>query len=205
MNIEGLDYNTQRSQLRMPEYGREVQQMVDYAISLPEKSERQACAQAIINTMKRLAPSTLRDASRIYTLWNHLAIIADGKLDIDYPVEITSLDQQTVKPEPVPYPNNRIPVRHYGKNMFQIFDRLKTMEPGEERNALVAMTANQMRRCLMLYGMGSSSKEKIADDLARYTDGNIQLDIQKFRFETVDINAMQQQLEAHKRKKKKKK
>lgn len=205
MKIEGLDYNTQRSKMRMPEYGREVQAMVEHAMTLPTKEERQQCAYTIIKTMKQLAPATNRDADRVQTLWNHLAIISEGKLDIDYPVEITGIDEAESRPERVPYPDGKVPVRHYGKAMFQTFEKLKTMEAGPERDALMAMTANQMKRCLMLYGLGNTNNEKVADDLARYTDGVIQLDLQKFRFETVDVRAIQAQLETPKKKKKKKK
>lgn len=205
MKIEGLDYNTQRSRMRMPEYGREVQTMVEHAMALPTKEERQQCAQTIIKTMKLLAPATNKDSDRIQTLWNHLAIISEGKLDIDYPVDITGLDDEANRPERVPYPDGKIPVRHYGKAMFQAFEKLKTMEPGRERDMLMGMVANQMKRCLMLYGLGNANNEKVADDLARYTDGVIQLDLQKFRFETVDVRAIQAQLETPKKKKKKKK
>lgn len=205
MNIEGLDYNTQRHQMRMPEYGREVQMMVEHAMTLPTKEERLRCAESIVNTMKLIAPATAKDSDRMQTLWNHLALISGGKLDIDYPVEITSLDTIAERPDRIPYPDKRVAVRHYGKAMFQVFDKLKTMEAGEGRDALVAMTANQMKRCLMLYGLGNANNEKVADDLARYTDGIIQLDLQKFRFEAVDVRAIQAQLETPKKKKKKKK
>ena len=78
------------------------------------------------------------------------------------------------KPDPLEYPMSNIPVRHYGKMMFEIFDKLKTMEPGDERDELVRVTANQMKRNLALWSHGSSDDEKVASDLARYTDGKIQ-------------------------------
>lgn len=205
MNIEGLDYNSQRPQMKMSEYGREIQMMVEHAMTLPTKEERQACAETIITTMKRLTQSTMRDSERMYTLWNHLALLSNGQLDIDYPVEITSLEAISTKPEHIEYPDKRVPIRHYGKAMFQVFEHLKTMEPGEERDELIHRTANQMKRCLMLYGLGNSDHEKIADDLARFTDGNVQIDVRNFRFESVDIHAIQAQLEMPKKKKKRKK
>lgn len=205
MNIEGLDYNSQRPKLIMAEYGREVQMMVEHAMTLPTKEERQACATTIIATMKRLAQVSAKNSERMNTLWNHLALLSGGKLDIDYPVEITSLEDVKTKPDTVPYPDKKVPMRHYGKALFQVFDHLKTMEAGRERDELVKRTANQMKRCLMLYGHGNANGEKIADDLARFTDGAVQLDVCNFRFESVDVNAIQAQLEAPKKKKKKKK
>ena len=202
MNIEGLDYNTQRERIKLNEYGREIQQMVDYCVSIPDREERQACAEAIIDTMRKMNPSDQNINDRMQTLWDHLALMSDFKLDIDYPVEITTAEQMASKPEPVAYPNTRIPVRHYGRALFELFDTLKTMEPGEERDTLVRMTANQMKRCLLLWGHGNGDDEKVADDLARFTDGVIQLDLDSFRFDKIDVLSIAQQAKQKKQKKK---
>lgn len=201
MNIEGLDYNTQREQIKLNEYGREIQQMVDYCITIPDREERQACAESIIATMRRMSPSNQNPQDRTQTLWDHLALMSNFQLDIDYPVEITSAEQMASRPEPVPYPDSRIRIRHYGKVLFDVFDTLKTMEPGEERDELIRQTANQMKRCLLLWGHGNGDDEKVADDLARFTDGVIQLDLETFRFDKIDVQSIAQQ--AAKKKKKK--
>ncbi len=202
MNIEGLDYNTQRERIKLNEYGREIQQMVDYCVSIPDREERQVCAEAIIDTMRKMNPSDQNINDRMQTLWDHLALMSDFKLDIDYPVEITTAEQMASKPEPVAYPNTRIPVRHYGRALFELFETLKTMEPGEERDTLVRMTANQMKRCLLLWGHGNGDDEKVADDLARFTDGVIQLDLDSFRFDRIDVQSIAQQAKQKKQKKK---
>ena len=202
MNIEGLDYNTQRERIKLNEYGREIQQMVDYCVTIPDREERQVCAEAIIDTMRKMNPSDQNINDRMQTLWDHLALMSDFKLDIDYPVEITTAEQMASKPEPVAYPNTRIPVRHYGRALFELFETLKTMEPGEERDTLVRMTANQMKRCLLLWGHGNGDDEKVADDLARFTDGVIQLDLDSFRFDKIDVQSIAQQAKLKKQKKK---
>ena len=202
MNIEGLDYNTQRERIKLNEYGREIQQMVDYCVSIPDREERQVCAEAIIDTMRKMNPSDQNVNDRMQTLWDHLALMSDFKLDIDYPVEITTAEQMASKPEPVAYPNTRIPVRHYGRALFELFETLKTMEQGEERDTLVRMTANQMKRCLLLWGHGNGDDEKVADDLARFTDGVIQLDLDSFRFDRIDVQSIAQQAKQKKQKKK---
>ena len=202
MNIEGLDYNTQRERIKLNEYGREIQQMVDYCVTIPDREERQVCAEAIIDTMRKMNPSEQNINDRMQTLWDHLALMSDFKLDIDYPVEITTAEQMASKPEPVAYPNTRIPVRHYGRALFELFETLKTMEPGEERDTLVRMTANQMKRCLLLWGHGNGDDEKVADDLARFTDGVIQLDLDSFRFDKIDVLSIAQQAKLKKQKKK---
>lgn len=186
MDIKGLDYNTQREKLVLPEYGREVQNMVDHAVSLPTKEERQQCAETIIDIMERMFPQSHDSADYKQKLWDHLAIMSDFKLDIDYPTDVSMAAKITSKPAPVAYPMSKIPVRHYGKMMFELFDKLKTMEPGEERDELIEITANQMKRSLVQWGHGSSDDEKVASDLARYTDGKVQLDLNRFQFEKIN-------------------
>lgn len=202
MELQGLDYNTQRSKVVIAEYGREIQQMVDYAVSLPTKEQRQACAESIINTMKRIVPSKKNNSERMQTLWTHLAVMSEMKLDIDYPYDVTSLASLSEARERIPYPRTKISVRHYGKTMFAVFEQLKTMEPGPARDSLVSKIANQMKRCLVLWGHGTTDNQKIADDLARYTDGAIQLDLSTFKFDTIDMRNLQQTMTTKKKKKK---
>jgi hypothetical protein len=187
MNIEGLDYNTQREKLALPEYGREVQKMVDHAITLPTKEQRQRCAETIIGIMDRMYPQQRESVDYKHKLWDHLAIMSRFQLDIDYPYDINQALTMATKPQPLDYPTQHIPVRHYGRLIFELFEKLKTMEPGKERDALVCMTANQMKRSLMQWSHGSAADEKVADDLARYTDGRIQLDLGTFKFEKINM------------------
>ena len=149
MNIEGLDYNTQREQLILPEYGREVQKMVDYAVTLEDREERQRCAETIIGIMERMFPQTQGTADSKQKLWDHLAIMSNFKLDIDYPVDINEAKRIMKKPQPMGYPKLTNPIKHYGSMMFELFDKLKSMEPGPERDELTRLTANQMKRNLI--------------------------------------------------------
>ena len=183
MDIQGLDYNTHRDKLLMPEYGREIQKMVDYAIGLTEKSERQSCAQEIIRMMETKVPELRDNVDFEQTLWDHLYLMSHKQLDIDWPYDVTAAEKLQNKPNAIPLPQESMRMRHYGKLLEQLFERLKTMPEGEERDALVYYTANQMKRNLTTWGHGSISDEKVADDLARYTDGIIQLDLSKMKME----------------------
>ena len=185
MNKIGLDYNTTREKLVLPEYGREIQQMVDYCVELEDRKERQRCAESIIKIMDRMFPENRGLENHEQKLWDHLAIMSNFQLDIDYPFDVSNAAKIAKKPETVEYPNLRIPVRHYGAMLFEIFEKLKHMEPGKERDELVKLTANQMHRNLMQWSHGSSDGEKVASDLARFTDGNIQLDLDTFKFERI--------------------
>ena len=187
MNIEGLDYNTQRERLILPEYGREVQSMVDHAVGIADRDRRQQCANAIIAIMKRMFPHSTDSVDNERKLWDHLALMSDFKLDIDYPYDVEQAQTIHAKPEPMSYPMRQIPVRHYGNMMFELFGRLKTMPAGKERDELIRLVANQMKRDLTLWGHGSSDDEKVASDLAEYTDGKVQLDLGTCKFDRTVI------------------
>ena len=179
MEIKGLDYNTQREKLILPEYGREVQSIIDYAVALPNRAERQRCANAIIAIMERMMPQTQNTPDHKHKLWDHLALMSGFKLDIDYPYDISEAKKMMARPNPMPYPMKRIPVRHYGNMMFEIFDILKSMPAGAERDELARLAANQMKRDLFQWGHGSSDDEKVVSDIVAYTGGKIQLDLGK--------------------------
>ena len=186
MKIKGLDYNTQRERLVLPEYGREVQQMVDYCVSLKSRAERQRCANTIIAVMERMMPHTYENKDYRQKLWDHLALMSGFQLDIDYPCDITEAQKMLQKPAPMRYPMKRIPVRHYGNMMFEVFELLKNLPNGAERTELTRLAANQMKRDLVLWGHGSSDDEKVASDLADCTDGKIQLDLETFKFDRTE-------------------
>ena len=187
MDIKGLDYNTQREKLVMPEYGREIQKMVDLAVSLPTKEERNLCAQSIIQQMESKNPQIRTNPDYEQTLWDHLYLMSHKQLDIDWPFDVGNAEKILTKPQPLPLPGqDEIPYqRHYGRLMAKVFEELKTMPEGPERDELVRQTANQMKRDLTTWGHGSMDDERVADDMARFTDGIIQLDLSDFEFEHI--------------------
>jgi len=176
MNIEGLDYNTQREKLLMPEYGREIQQMIDYAVSISDRKERQRCAETIVKIMDQMNAGKRNSEDHEHKLWDHLALMSNFKLDIDYPYDISNAARITLKPEPMEYPMKKIPVRHYGDMIFQAFEKLKEMPEGEERDRLAQLIANQMKRDLVQWGHGAPDDEKVIADMANFTDGKIQIE-----------------------------
>ena len=101
-----MKYNTQEKALPMPEYGRAVQKMVDHAITIEDRAERQRCANTIIAVMGNMFPQ-LRDVAEFkHKLWDHLAVMADFKLDIDYPYELA--DPSTLHPPPNHSPTPKV-------------------------------------------------------------------------------------------------
>ena len=180
-----MDYNTQREKLLMPEYGREIQKMVDFAVDLPSKAERLKCAKNIVRMMLTKVPHIRENADYQQTLWDHLYLMSDKRLDIDWPFDVSNAEKIHSRPAPLPLPRTYIHLRHYGRLVEEMLEKLKAMPAGDNRDELVRQTANQMKRDLLTWGYGSADDEKVASDIAAMTDGAIQLDLTKFKFERV--------------------
>lgn len=203
MDIKGLDYNTQREKLILSEYGREIQKMVDIAISLPTKEERMSYARAIIHQMEMKNPQVREGNNYQQTLWDHLYLMSHKQLDIDWPYDMSDAENILSKPSPMPHPTHegQAHLRHYGHLMAETFEKLKTMPAGEERDELTRLVANQMKRDLATWGHGSIDDEKVADDLARFTDGIIQIDLSSFHFDNFNMSAAGNDLKRNKKRK----
>lgn len=183
MEIKGLDYNTQRQALQLPEYGREIQKMVKLAITLPTKEERLRCAKTIVRLMETKVPQIRENTDYKQTLWDHLFLMSNKELDIDWPYDVSQAEKIHSKPEPLKLPKTGIRMRHYGRLVEESFDILKQMSPGAERDELARLTALQMKRDLVQWGHGSIDDERVINDIALFTDGVIQLDINNIHFD----------------------
>ena len=197
-----MQYNTQKDQLVMPEYGRGVQDMVNMAVMLPTKAERQACAQAIVAVMSRIQPEQEQQTDYQHKLWNHLARISRYQLDIDYPVDILPEEEVAAHPQPLHYPMKKIRRKHYGALVESALNYAKTLPESPERNLLVQMVANQMKQNLFVWNRDAMDEEMVIQDLDRYTDGEVQLDVDNFRFAPVGMPSVQQLAGTKRRKKK---
>ena len=171
-----MEYNTQQKRLILPEYGRHIQNMVDHCLTIADRDERTRCAQTVISTMGNLFPH-LRDISDFkHILWDHLAIMSNFELDIDYPYEIIKKENLYTKPEPVPYSSSRqIRYMHYGKTLQLLINKAMTYEEGEEKDQLVAMIANHMKRCFAGFNKEGVDDRKIFDDVRELSNGKIDI------------------------------
>ncbi len=176
-----MEYNTQRKKMELPEYGRSVQNMVDHALTIEDREERQRCANTIINIMGGMFPH-LRDVPDFKRkLWDHLAIMSDFKLDVDYPYEIVKKEDLVVKPDMLPYSNGDIRYRHYGLIMESMVKKAVEIENEEERKALVRMLAVQMKKSLNSWNKEGIEDQKIVDDLREYSKGVIDMTVEDLR------------------------
>ena len=188
-----MEYNTQRKKMELPEYGRSVQNMVDHALTIEDREERQRCANTIINIMGGMFPH-LRDVPDFkHKLWDHLAIMADFKLDIDYPFEIVKKEDLVVKPEKLAYPNAGFRYRHYGRFLEAMVKKAVEIENEEEKLQLINLLAIQMKKDLNNWNKEGIEDQKIVDDLREYSNGAIDLKVEDLRLGESRYNNNSQQ------------
>tara|TARA_A100001015_G_scaffold48612_2_gene53729 strand:- start:6660 stop:7292 length:633 start_codon:yes stop_codon:yes gene_type:complete len=182
--IENLEYNTVREDLIIPEYGRHIQKMINYASTRETKEERNKLANAIISVMGNLQPH-LRDVADFqHKLWDQLFIMSDFKLDADSPFEKPSKEILNAKPEPLNYPQNFPKYRFYGNNIKIMIDEAVKWDSGEMKDALLLTIANHMKKCFLNWNKDSVKDQVIFDHLYELSETNI--DIRDSKEELLD-------------------
>ena len=155
-----MEYNTNRTKLLMPEYGRNIQQMVEYCKSLPSKEERNEVAKTIVEFMGQRNPHLRDEENYKHKLWDHLYILADYDLDVDAPYPFPTKEELDQKPNRMDYPSFENEYKFYGKSILQLIDRAIELEEGEEKEALIQVIANNMKKSYNVY-----NKEHVQDEV----------------------------------------
>ena len=155
-----MEYNTNRTKLLMPEYGRNIQQMVEYCKSLPSKEERNEVAKTIVEFMGQRNPHLRDEENYKHKLWDHLYILADYDLDVDASYPFPTREELDQKPNRMDYPSFDNEYKFYGKSILQLIDRAIELEEGEEKEALIQVIANNMKKSYNVY-----NKEHVQDEV----------------------------------------
>lgn len=167
-----MDYNTTRKKMALPEYGRNIQNMVDYLQTIEDREKRNKSAQTVIDVMGNLFPH-LRDVQEFrHKLWDHLAIMSDFNLDIDFPYELPSPESLKEKPNTVPYNKHRIKYKHYGRTMELLIQEADNFE-GEEREIIIEQLANHMKKSYLAWNKDGVEDREIFDDLNEISKGKL--------------------------------
>ena len=182
------DYNTTRKKLIIPEYGRNVQKMIDYACTIQDREERNKAARTIISIMGNLNPHLRDIADFKHKLWDHLALISNFQLDIDSPYETIEKDALTTKPNRLNYAQDRIRYKHYGKYMEWMISKAADMEEGEEKESLIKLLANHMKKSYLTWNREVVNDEQIFMDMKELSKGRINIQPEAIKLsETRDI------------------
>ncbi|MDX1542458.1 MAG: DUF4290 domain-containing protein [Christiangramia sp.] len=170
-----LEYNSERSKLIIPEYGRHLQKMVEHAVSIEDDKERNKVAKSIIAVMGNMNPH-LRDVPDFqHKLWDQLFIISDFKLDVESPFPKPTREMLAERPDMLSYPENNPKYRFYGNNIKKMIDEVKDWEEGDLKEAIVLSIANHMKKSYLNWNRDSVDDNVIFDHLKDLSHGKLNL------------------------------
>jgi hypothetical protein len=170
-----LEYNSSRNKLVISEYGRHIQKLVEHAMTLTEKAERQKMANGIIEIMGELNPH-LRDVVDFkHKLWDHLFVISNFDLDVESPYEKPVIEKLFEKPEPLNYPNSKIKYNHYGKVIELMISEAIKMEDDDLKKKLVVAIANQMKKSYVNWNLDTVEDEIIFNQLLKLSNNKLSI------------------------------
>lgn len=206
VNSTGMEYNTQQPAMKISEYGRNVDRMIEYCLEIKDKEERSRCARSIVRVMAILNPQLKEFADYEHKLWDHLHIMADFKLDIDAPYPKPERSKLDSKPEKVPYPQSEIKFKHYGKILEDLLKKAMTETDDKNRELFTEQLAQLMKKQYLNWNRDSVNDSLIVEQLENLSGGKLKVSDQ-FRFlhtsEILPKNAIpQNQMQHHSSKKK---
>lgn len=171
-----MEYNTARTKLLMPEYGRNIQQMVEYCKTLSSREERSEVAKTIVEFMGQRNPHLRDEENYKHKLWDHLYILANYDLDVEAPFPFPTREELSQKPNKMQYPSLDNEYKFYGKSILQLIDRAIELEQGEEKEALIQVIANNMKKSYNVYNKEHVQDEVIFRHLKELSNNRLDLD-----------------------------
>lgn len=172
-----IQYNTQKNRLIIPEYGRNVQQLVEHAKTIADKEERQKFAEVVVNLMHQILPGPKNLDEKKTRLWNHLFQISNYELEVDVPegIELKQPNEVT-KPRKIPYPTKKRDNRHYGTKIQTMIDRAILLEDEEKKKAFCVIIASYMKTAYRSWSGNFVNDEIIKKELLKMSNGKLELD-----------------------------
>ncbi|MDG2153302.1 MAG: DUF4290 domain-containing protein [Crocinitomicaceae bacterium] len=171
-----MEYNTTREKLILPEYGRNVQNMISHAMDIKDREERNRATQAIIEVMGQLNPH-LRDVDDYrHKLWTHLFLMSDFKLDVDSPYETPKPEVLNEKPEQMSYPSGKIRFGHYGKYTEQLLKKATEINEPDAKDSFKMAMANFMKKQYLVHNNGAVENHVIAENLNELSNGDLSIE-----------------------------
>jgi hypothetical protein len=169
-----MEYNTQRKKLAISEYGRNLQKMVSFVMTVPDREKRSQYAYTIVEIMAQM--HNLKDSPDFrHKLWDHLFIISDFNLDVDSPFGMPDRESLEKKPKALNYPRGGIKYHHYGRNIQQIIQKVTELEDGPEKEALKKLIANHLKKSYLNWNRESVDDILITKHLTELSQGKLQL------------------------------
>ena len=170
-----LLYNTERVKLYIPEYGRNVQKMVDFLKTIEDRQKRNEQARAIVKVMEIINPAVHLQDNYEQKLWDHLHIISGFDLDVDSPYPAPAPESLHEKPKMIPMAGKPIKATHYGRNIENFIELIAGMEDGEQKSSMIRTLATYMRQQYLIWNKDTVSDATIFQDIERLSDYRIKV------------------------------
>ncbi len=169
-----MEYNSQRKKLILPEFGRNIQSMVDHTLTIEDRAERTRAAKTIVQIMAQNTPSLNKDQEDFYhMLWDHLHVIAKFQLEVDSPYEKPKPEDLVKEKKKLQYPNKKIRYKHYGKNVEYFIKKARETKDPEMKDKFIEALANMMKKAYLSWNRDSVNDELIKDHLAEMSEGEL--------------------------------
>lgn len=170
-----LEYNTERENLRMPEYGRNVLKMVEQLKAIEDRDKRSQQAKAVVKVMELLNPQIYAEESWERKLWDHLFIMSNFELDVDSPYPAPTPEQVNVRPSMIPLHSRPVKARHYGRNIESVIELIASQPDGEVKDEMLRALAIYMRQQYLIWNKDSVADETIFADIEKLSDGRVKV------------------------------
>ena len=176
-----IEYNTSLPKLEMREYGRNIQNLINYCSKIEDREERNSCANAIAEIMLQQFPELKDEEENNRKVWEHINMISGYKLDIDYPCEVMKEGEARPIPEKIPYSKKSDKYRVYGSNLVRMIKEISSMDGGIEKDKIIFLVANQMKKLLVSVNADSVTDQKVFNDIREITGGSIDINPESYR------------------------
>ena len=170
-----MEYNTEREQIVISEYGRNIQVMIRHLLNIEDRKKRTEAAHFIVSVMAQMNPQVKESNDYLHKLWDHLYIISEYKLDVDGPYDPPTPEMQKQKPDHGGYQKNNIRYGHYGQYLYDIVNEVKMMEDGPNKQSILVNIANQMKRDYLSGNRDTVNDIIILEDLRKISGGTLSL------------------------------
>lgn len=171
-----MEYNTTRPELVIPEYGRNIQSMIEHLKTIEDREARSRAAHFVIEIMAQMNPHLKDAADYKHKLWDHLHLISNFELDVDSPYEKPSAAVLQKRPDHIGYNSGNLKYGHYGRHLVEMIRKVSAYDDGPEKDELVRYIANQMKKSYLTWNRDSVNDSTIAENLEALSDGLLTLD-----------------------------
>lgn len=186
-----MEYNSQREGLRLREYGRHLQRLVDKALEIEDRQKRQDAAEAIVQVMATLNPQLKHLENHKQLFWDHLHILSNWTLDVDSPYPPPAREEIEVRPDPFPYPAKTVKHRHYGQHVQTLIDKVDDFDDAEKKDDAAKCIADYMKLVYNTNNRHQVNDAHIKNDLETISDGRLSLD-KETRLQHVKVEPQKQ-------------